>query len=608
MIQRIRDIFNQHFVLVIALLATLVVYFKFFYFAHISWDDPEMVFKNKAVKSFDLKALFTGHFVGNYIPVTMLVHSLTWLLFEGNDGGHHFVNILFHLINGVLVYAVVNRLFKNKSVTYITVIVFLLHPLQLESVGWISELKNLVSTTFYLLGILRYLRFFESKKQKDYLITILFFVLGCLSKSSAVVFPLTLLCLDIYLNQKFSFKYFLNKIPMIVLSVVFGIVNLKTQTADLFINYSHEFPFHERIGYAGFALAKYTGMFLAPANLSVLYPYPPNKVMAFVIGFVFIAALLTLLFFLAKKKNWTLFSLILLCIVNLALVLQFVPFGEVLYADRYMYVALIFFTLIASVFISKLKINPQIIAYIFIAVFGFVTFLRLNVWKSSVNLYSDILKKFPDSFVALNSLGAELMFQNEDDKALEALNKALKVSPQNYKGFYNRGLLYLKNGKGELALKSFNQSLAIYDYPKSYVGRASAYYMLKDLPKAMSDAKHVLEMNATNSNAHFILGNCYDDLNRLDEALTEYNKCIELNNEEPDYYFKRGIVMGKKQDFTSCMGDLTICLQFNPLYYEAYYWRGVAKVNLQQNPCEDFKIAARNNFQPAIGAFNKYCR
>src|SRR5690606_14992527 len=109
--------------------------------------------------------------------------------------------------------------------------------------------------------------------------------------------------------------------------------------------------------------------------------------------------------------------------------------------------------------------------YVLIFIFGTITFFRANVWKNSATLYSDILKKFPNSFVALNSLGAELMFQNEDEKSLQYLNKAVAVSPQNYKGFYNRGLLYLKNGKAELALRSLNQALEIYDYPKAYVAR-----------------------------------------------------------------------------------------------------------------------------------------
>ena len=200
------------------------------------------------------------------------------------------------------------------------------------------------------------------------------------------------------------------------------------------------------------------------------------------------------------------------------------------------------------------------------------------------------------------------MFLNNDNKALEYLNKAVAVAPLNYKGFYNRGLLYLKNNKPEEAIKSFNQVLELYDYSKAYVGRATAYYMLQDFPKAINDANYVLKTEQNNTRAHFVLGNCYNDLNRLQDAMSEYNKCIELDKDEADFYFKRGIVNGKKQNFNACIKDIDICLKLKSDYYEAYYWRGVAKVNLKQNACDDFKIAAQKNYEPAIAAFNKFCQ
>jgi protein O-mannosyl-transferase len=607
-IKSAREIFNQHFILVIALALTFAVYFKFLFYGHISWDDPEMVFRNRAVRDMDLKTLFTGHFVGNYIPVTMLVHALGWLLFDSNDAGHHFINILLHLLNGVLTYIIARRLFKNNLFANITTIIFLLHPMQIESVGWIGELKNVLSSTFYLAAIICYLGFTESKKQKQYLFTLLFFTLGCLSKSSVVVLPLSLICFDIYREKNFSFRFLVNKIPFLILSVLFGLINLKTQSADLFINYSHAFPYHERLGYAGFAIAKYIITFIFPFNLSVLYPYPQKTLVTMLTGYCIVAVILFFLLYLFKRKSWPLMALILLCVINLILVLQFIPFGEVLYADRYMYLPLIFFSLLFLSFIQKLKIEPKFLQYVFIAVFSVMSFLRVGVWKSGVELYSDILKKFPDSFVALNSLGTELMFSNQDDKALHYLNKAVAAAPKNYKGYYNRGLLLLKSNKPEAAIKSFNQSLEIYNYPKAYVGRAAAYYALRDLPKAMNDAAYVLQTDPGNTKARFVLANCYNDLNKLDEAMDQYNQCIRINSEDPDFYFKRAIVFGKKQDFLNCLGDLNLCIEFNPAYFEAYYWRGVAKVNLRQNPCEDFKIAARNSIQPAVTAFNKYCQ
>ncbi|MBL7910473.1 MAG: tetratricopeptide repeat protein [Bacteroidia bacterium] len=608
MLSKVQKIISQNLVLTVALIVTLIVYSKFLFFGHISWDDPEMVFKNKFVKAFDVTALFSNHFVGNYIPVTMLAHSIGWLLFENTDGAHHFINLLFHLINGILVYQLGKRLFKNDLIANLGAVIFLLHPMQVESVGWIGELKNVLSTTFYLAGVLSYLNFTEHSKIKDYILCFLFFVLGCLSKSSVVIFPITLICIDILIQKKVAPKFLVNKIPFILLAVLFGIINIKTQTADQFINHSHEFPFYQRIGFAGFALLKYLILFLVPVNLSVIYPYPEISNAVFVVGFSGLLIIAGLIFLFIKQKKYSALAILLFILANLILVLQFLPFGEVLYADRYMYVPLIGFAWLAGLLISKLKIQPILISLISIVLFSVFSFSRTNDWKSALSLYEDINKKYPNQFIVLNSAGVESMFLNEDNKALEYLNKAVSVAPRNYKGFYNRGLLYLKNNKPQDAVKSFNQVIELYEYPKAYVGRANAYYMLGDFPKAINDANYVLKTDPNNTRAHFALGNCYNDLNRLDDALNEYNKCIELDNSEAEFYFKRAIVFGKKQDFKTCITEIDMCLQLNPNYFEAYYWRGVAKVNLKQGACEDFKIAAQKNYQPAIDAFNKYCR
>lgn len=567
-----------------------------------------MVFRNEAVRHFDLKELFTRHYVGNYIPLTILVHALAWALFGEHNGGHHAVNLLLHLCNGLLLFQLGKRVFKNEVIALTGSVVFLLHPIQVESVAWISELKNILSGTFYLLGLLSYVRFVEDSKKKYYYRCLLFFVLGCLSKPSVVVFPLSLVCLDLIMGQRLSIRNLSNKIPFFTLSVLFGIINIHTQTADLFINHAHEFPYYQRTGFAGFALIKYLFLFLLPLNLSVIYPYPEIKTQVFVTGLCAILVIAGLLGFFIRKKRMAFSGIILFILVNLILVLQFMPFGEVLYADRYLYVPIIGFAWLLGLLLTGLKNQAKLALGALVILYSVFTFARVGVWESALVLYQDILKKYPNQFIALNSAGVESMFKNEDSKALEYFNRAVNAAPRNYKGFYNRGLLFLKNNKPEAAIKSFNQSLQLYDYTKAYTGRASAYYMLGDIPKAMNDADHALQNDPNNAKAHYVLANCYNDLNKLEEAMSEYNKSIALNKNEADFYFKRAIVFGKKQDFNSCLSDLKLCLELNPNYYEAYYWKGVAKLNLKQDPCNDLKVAVQHNFEPAIRAYEKYCR
>lgn len=604
----IKNFVITNYFLLIIIFTALLVYSSLLSYSHISWDDPEMIFKNVFVKDFNLTELFSNHFVGNYIPLTMLVHAISWFLFKTNDAGYHLINLIFHLINGIIIFQIGKKLFKDVLITNIVVLIFLLHPLQVESVAWISELKNILSSTFYLIAISCYLNYINNFKKLEYYKSFLFFVLACFFKSSVIILPLTLICLDLFHHQKFNFKYLINKIPFLVLSIIFGLINLKSQYADMFINHSHEFNYYERFSLAGYALMKYLSLFFLPYHLSVIYPYPIINIPTIIIGFVFIGIVISFIIFLLKKNKIKFFSILLFILVNLILVLQFIPFGEVLYADRYMYIPIIGFGWVLALLIVKIIPKPQFLVFLLLFSLSLLSFQRLSVWKNSMLLFDDILNKYPNQFIALNSAGVEKMNTNKDTEALNYFNKATLVAPNNYKGFYNRGLFYLKVNKPDSAIKSLNQSLQIYQYSKAFSARASAYYALSDLNRAITDANVAISKDNKNANAHFILANCYNDSNILNEAILQYNIAINLNKEEPDFYFKRAIAFGKKQDFNLCITNLLLCLSFNPNYYEAHYWMGVAKINLKQDPCEDLKIAAKFDYKPAFSALNKYCK
>ena len=608
MLEQIKQLFKEHLVVMVAIIATIIAYYNTLFFPHISWDDPEMVFRNRDVIGFNLAAIFSSHYVGNYIPFAMLTHAIDWAIFGKSDMGHHFVNIVLHITNGCLVYVVSEKLFKNRNIAAIAAGIFLLHPLQSESVNWISELKNLGYALFYLLAIIQYLNFIDKKDNKHLLYCSILFIISCLFKPAAVVLPLSLICIDIFISRAFNTKQLLNKLPLFIVSLLFGIVNLKTQAADQFINYAHNFALHERVANAGFALFKYLNLFIVPYDLSVIYPFPEKKLVFTLTGFAFTILLITVCYLLYKKERTRMMASILFIISNLILVLQFIPFGEVLYADRYMYVAIIGFAWIVAFLMDKIPSAKLLISFILIVGLGSLSFIRNTKWKNSITLYEDIIKKYPDNFLALNSLGVENMMRNNDDRALMYLNKATNVAPYNYKGFYNKALLHLKNNNPKKAIEELSTVLIMYQYPKAYVARASAYYSLMDYERARKDAVNALSKDKNNHKAYFILGNCANDQNDLNAAVGFYKSAIELNKYEPDYYFKRAIALGKMQQFKECIEDLDACLKLEPNYIDAYYWRGVAKKNSNLDPCDDLKKAAENGMEIARGAYGKFCR
>jgi tetratricopeptide (TPR) repeat protein len=588
-------------------LLCILVYGKVVFFDYISWDDPEMVFKNRDVTNFKIQNLFSSYYVGNYIPMTMLVHSISYLLFKDWAGGHHLINILFHLINGWLLYKLLLKLnFKFNSI-FIILGLFLIHPLQVETVVWISELKTILMLTFFILSCHFYLRYLNNQRIIYFIGSLVMFVLACFSKSYAVILPFFLLAIDYLLNNKFTIKSVIYQTPFFIISLLVGLLNIKAQTADQFINYSHDFHFYQKLCNAGFAIFNYLKNYVAPVNLYPLYAFPEFTSIVKITGITIILAMIALIIYALLNQKYHLLLILVLFVISLILVLQFIPFGEALFADRYMYLSTICFSFALAGLINKSASFSKVISVGAILIFAGLSLKSISPWENSKLLFSHVVKNEPGSFVALNSLGTELMFQNENQLAENYLNQAIASNPKNHKGYYNLGLLYTKINQPIKAIDQFNKTLSIIEYNKAFVARANAYYMLSDYSKAMQDASYAIKKDTLNDKAYFVLGNCYNDINDLNKALTNYNKAINLANNNPEFYLKKGIVLGKLQDFNGCREQLNNSIELQPDNGEAYYWRGVASVNLNQNPCNDFQQAVKFNYPPASNALNKYC-
>jgi tetratricopeptide (TPR) repeat protein len=237
--------------------------------------------------------------------------------------------------------------------------------------------------------------------------------------------------------------------------------------------------------------------------------------------------------------------------------------------------------------------------------------MRTLNWKNSITIFSDTVKKQPTSFLVLNSLGSEYNTIGKPNDGITYLNRAIAVAPNYYKAYYNRGLSYMQLQQFKNALNDLDKSISLHrrgDHYKSYVARGNVYYQLKDMPKAIEDAKTALVIDPENVKAQFLLANCYDDLNLLDQALPYYNNAIQLDSKNPMYYLRRAIVYGKMQQFSSCLQDLEACTNLDANYAEAYYWKGVVKVNMKQNPCADLRKAVDLGFMAAQQPLKTYCR
>lgn len=603
-----RTAFNY---LLFLIAATFAVYFNMLGAGMINWDDAEFTIDNRDIQSFDIKAFFSNFYLGNYPPITMVSFAIDYAIGKTNPSVYHFTNILLHAFNTCLVFVFFNRLQNNKNIAFFTALIFAIHPMQTESVSWISERKNVLCAFFYFLSLIAYINYLTHTSRRSYFFVLIAAILALFSKGMAVSLPISLLAIDIWTKRPLTKKIIIEKIPFFILSLVFGYLAVKAQATSGFLKTDLSYGFIQKILFSGEAFILYLLKLVIPIKLSALYPYPTEFNLLQIIGLFALGSAIIGLFVFTKRKNHLLAGAILFFLGNIIFVLQFVAFGAVLMADHYVYIAClgVIYPLLVFLFTFLKQQRAAIVASSIICVFlGAYTVSRNLVWKNNLNFWSDIVKKYPSSHVALNSLGAEYMLMGKHKEALGYINKAIYLSPTFYKAHYNSGLVYAREGNYAEALKSFNAAIRLNNYTKAIVARGNIYFELKEYPKAMTDANYVISREPRNAKAYFLLGNCFHDINDLEKAIYNYDKAIALKNNDPSIFLSRGIAYGKAQQFDKCLKDLDEATRISPNFAEAYYWKGVAKVNLNQNPCADLKKAVSLGFSQAHGPLSKYCR
>src|SRR5690606_10714756 len=309
----------------------------------------------------------------------------------------------------------------------------------------------------------------------------------------------------------------------------------------------------DTIVFAGYAYVQYIVQLFVPAKLSVLYPYPAAIAPVHIVYLV-IAILAMALAVVAWRKKW-----FLLCggiafyTVNIALVLQFVQFGEVLMADRYLYIASIGIWLPVVYYPytflkERSKSYAGTIGYSFLAaVFLFLTFTRYDIWMSELNFWQAIVNTFPNSSVAQSSLGGIYLNEGDYGRALQHIDQAVATDPNNHKAWYNKGVVHLRQGKPGEALRALDRAIAIQPEAKALFTRALLYQQIGKPVLAMTDIEQVLAREPQNARAYFIKGSCMEALNNLEGAGKNYTKAILYEQNEPLFHIRRGVVNAQMQ-------------------------------------------------------------
>jgi len=531
----------------------------------VNWDDGLYVTENQAVHGLswgNIYDMFSNYYVGNYAPLQMLSYAIDYMVWGLWPGGYALTNILLHSANGLLLYLLVWRINGTRSAALIAAALFLAHPLQVESVAWISQRKNVLSMFFFLLSLLSYLKYRYDAQQGGRLwlaLSVLVFAAAILSKSVAIVLPVVLVLIDISLPGEAHRRVTLrDKLPYMLIAIFCGIMALVSQSAEnmgggrgVHLAGSYLVEFQTMLP----VFARYLALLFWPEGLSAVYSpeirlYLDYQVILAGILLVLILAVLFLLF----RRNRLLFFWYALFLVGFIPVSQIVPLITLM-NDRYCYFPMLGFaggvgTVCASMF-EKLgqlqKIAFASVGCVVLLILIVVSNLRAAVWKDAVTLWSATSSRGEneygyDSHFVEGALAdayirrAKRKAQNGDGRhAAEDYLSAITIAPDKYEVLNGAGVHFTQNGKLLLGRRYLLRLTE--HYPKSYEAWLNLGFnllMAKEFDQAMEAAHKALILRPGIGKARLLLGHIAMETGKVDEAMKEYLAAEIAGEKSPD--------------------------------------------------------------------------
>src|SRR3989440_1615284 len=477
----------------------------------VNYDDPRYVYENtKITGGLSISGTawaFTHIHSMNWHPLTTISHMLDCQLYGVKAGGHHFTNVLLHSIAAMLLFIALLEMTGAFWRSAFVAAVFAIHPLRVESVAWIAERKDVLSGVFFMLTLLAYVYYVRSPRMGRYLVVVFVFACGLMSKPMLVTLPLLLLLLDYWpLNRMKEqvLKRVLEKIPLIVLSVISSIATLVAQKGA--VGYTEELPILERINNAVVSYLLYIWQMLWPVNLAVFYPHPENRLPLWeIIVSLLLLISITVVVIALRPQRPYLITGWLWYLGMLVPVIGLVQVGWQGRADRYTYLPQIGLYIMGTWTVADWSASwrhqREILgasAAIIIGVLSWRGWIQTTFWRDSETLFTHTLAVTSNNDVAENNLGIVLLRKGKLDEAISMLQAAVNLRPENAPAHDNLAKAFLQ--KGQVA-------------------------------DAMIHYRKLLEIQPENVEAHNILGTVLIQHGRIREAIEQWQETLTI---QPD--------------------------------------------------------------------------
>ena len=568
------------------IMATSLVYWQVKRHEFVNFDDGIYVSENQNVKSglspSSIKWAFGFTDIAYWHPLTWLSHMLDVQLYGLKPGLHHTTNLIIHILNALLLFIVLKRMTGDFWQSGFVAALFALHPINVESVAWVAERKNVLSTFFWMLTLLAYGHYSKRPGTSRYVLTLALFTMGLMSKPFLVTMPFVLLMLDFWplgrirlartqsdnasgpirlkLEGTSISSLVIEKLPFLVLAVISVILSILSfqQHGDLLSNQA--IPFHLRVANAIVSYMGYIGKAVWPHKLAVFYPYPDGiPVWLTVVTALWLISTTVVMIYKIQRFAYLAVGW-LWYIVTLGPSLGLIQAGLwPAMADRWAYIPLIGIFIIAAWGVPELAVRWRhrrvgLAAGAMVVLFALstVTSLQVRYWANNFSLYRHALDVTHNNDVAHNNLGAALYLSGNIDEALVHFIQALRIVPEDKAATDNLFTALSVYGKNNDPVTNLEKLIRVYPQDPSL---------------------------------HFILGNLHKRSGNLDKAIEQYQQALAINPAFLGAINNLAVAYALKGDWGNALSFMKQMISFQPENPAIYY--SIASVLARQNKVDD---------------------
>jgi len=562
----------------------------------VNYDDDRYVTENPHIRQGLTADTFlwalTSTEQANWHPLTWMSHALDCSLFRLNPAGHHFTSVLLHTVNVILLFLLLVWATGRMGPSLFVAALFALHPINVESVAWVAERKNVLCTMFFLLTLWAYGCYVRKPNWKRYLAVAALFAAGLASKPMVITLPFVLLLLDYWplhrartanadstspLTRPWP-RLIVEKLPLLALSVASAFLTMPAQRAAGAMRTTTQFPIGVRVANALYAYAMYLWKMIWPARLAPLYPHPGDSLAAWQIAASTLVLLVITAIVLKLRARRYLLVGWLWFLGTLVPAIGLVQVGDAAMADRYAYIPLIGIFVMIAFGASDWAEGKNLGRWLVIPAAAVLLALaacasrQIGYWQSNADLWSHALAVTRNNFIAEDNLGGALILEGKEEEAHPHFEAAAHINPNDPMSHSNLGTYFETHNQMRAAVTEYETAVRLTSDPgllaQTYANLGAAYRGLGENERAQANFDQALRLNPDQFNAWLGLGLLARSQGKLDEAIRDLSRSVNLRP-AAETCFELGRTLAQAGRKAEALQAYEQALQFSPGFTEA---------------------------------------